>query len=127
MPLQQCASWSDSETIIVSAQVVEQDLAFDRIFGVANRPGVTIGELVTAWQSQHAELGPSASSIAAPKWFEDLSDQLANAANSRLLAGPLIWMKGRSAVEEYAPMVMKVADLGAFTEMEVYFCERKPD
>lgn len=123
--LKACDTPAAAMHIARAAQVVDQDLAFDRIFGVANRPGVTLGDLLAVWLTQHpAEV--SNTEVEGAAWFADLVQQLASASNSRLLAGSLVWMKGRSAVEEYAPLVARVSDLGLNTEVEIYFCERAP-
>ena len=122
--LKQAEAPSDIAEIARTAQVLEQDLAFDRIFGLANKPGVTLGNLVLTWLAEHRDVKSEPSNEC--PWFTDLSLQIANASNSRLLTGPLVWMKGRSAVEEYAAVVAKVSDAGVTTEIEVYFCERRP-
>ena len=56
-------------------------------------------------------------------WFDAIATQFNDAAGSRLLSGPLVWMRGRSGLEEYTPLVVRVSDLGVTTEVELYFLQ----
>lgn len=110
----------DQAAVIRRAEVVEQELALDRVFGVAAKPGLTLGDLFDSWAGQHSSTTGGES-----QWLQDLALQMARAAQSLLLDGQMMWMPGRSPSESYAPLVMRVSDTGLRTEFDIFFCEQK--